>query len=251
MNEPTRILVVDDNEDLRHTFSLVLKRNGYHVDTAEDGVSAVDKFKAQHFDVALMDIIMPRMNGVEAFKQIKEISPGVKVILMTAYSEDALVKIALGEGARCVVHKPLRVDHIMELIRQAAFSHLILIIDDDEDIRCTLARALEGEGYRVLTARSGEEALRTARQNACHIAFIDIKLPLMNGLETYLRLKEVNPGLLAIMMTGYREEVDYLIEQALAASAHACLYKPFDPVEALGVLTQLDEKSKGGEGRDG
>ena len=110
MTNQASVLVVDDNEDLLDTFSLILKRRGFNVDTAENGLSAVDKFKSRHFDVTLMDIVMPEMNGVEAFKKIKEISPGATVILMTAYSEDELISMALDEGAHRVVHKPIKID---------------------------------------------------------------------------------------------------------------------------------------------
>ena len=73
-NKPT-ILVVDDNQDLLETFAMILKRRGYRVQTANDGLSAINKFKEQNFDVTLMDIVMPEMNGVDAFKKIKEIQP--------------------------------------------------------------------------------------------------------------------------------------------------------------------------------
>ncbi len=58
MRDRTRVLVVDDNADLLNTLSLILKRSGFSVDTAEDGLSAVDKFKTQAFDVTLMDIVI-------------------------------------------------------------------------------------------------------------------------------------------------------------------------------------------------
>ena len=117
MTQKFDVLVVDDNEDLLNTFSLILRRHGFNVDTAQDGTSAVEKFRMHHFDLILMDIVMPRMNGVEAFNRIREISPGAKVILMTAYSEDELIKIAVDEGAHRVVHKPLRIDQIIKLIK--------------------------------------------------------------------------------------------------------------------------------------
>ena len=243
MTDQASILVVDDNEDLLETFSLILKRRGFSVDTAENGVSAVDKFKMHHFDVTLMDIVMPEMNGVEAFRKIREISPGATVILMTAYSEEELIKAALDEGAHGVVHKPIRIDQMIELIKEAALNRLILIVDDDADICETMTRTLELQGYQVLAAGSGEEALMIAKERACQIAFIDIKLPLMDGLETYLKLKEINPDILTVMMTGYRDEVKATLERALAASVATCLYKPFSPSEAVGLVSQLGEKA--------
>ncbi len=235
-NQPS-ILVVDDNEDLLDTFALILKRRGFDVDTAGDGVCAVDKFKKHNFDVTLMDIVMPRMNGVEAFRKIREINPKARVILMTAYSEEELIQTAVNEGAHYVAHKPLKIDQMIELIREAASNWPILIIDDDEDICQTMKKALELQGYQVLSASSGEEAITIVQQRVCRIAFVDIKLPLMDGLETLLRLKEINPNIMAIMMTGYRDEVKDTVDKAIAASAITCLYKPFDPLKALELVS--------------
>ena len=242
MTDQMSVLVVDDNEDLLDTLSLILKRRGFNVDTAQDGAHAVDKFKMQHFDVTLMDIVMPEMNGVEAFRKIREMSPGAMVILMTAYSEEKLIDMALDEGAHRVIHKPIRIDQMIELIKEAALNRPILIVDDDDDICHTLAKTLESKGYQVLAAGSGEEALIIARERGCQIALVDIKLPQIDGLETYLRLKEINPDITAIMMTGYRNEVKDALEKARAASAITCLYKPFDPVEAVDLVSQICEK---------
>ncbi|MFH1651010.1 MAG: response regulator [Chloroflexota bacterium] len=239
MKETTSILVVDDNEDLLETFSLILQRRGFQVATAADGLAAVDKFREQHFDVTLMDIVMPEMNGVEAFLKIKELCPGARVILMTAYSEEKLIEMALQEGAYCVVSKPLRIDRIIDLINEISAPGPVLLVDDDADVLGTMAQALKQEGYDVKTVGSGEEAVRLTRERNYPIVFIDIKLPVMNGLETFIRLKEMNPGITAIMMTGYREEMKQTVEAALAASAVTCLYKPFDPLKALDLIHRL------------
>jgi DNA-binding NtrC family response regulator len=240
-NEPT-ILIVDDNEDLLQTFAMILKRRGFCVQTADNGISAVDKFKEQNFDVTLMDIVMPEMNGVEAFKKIKEMQPGAPVILMTAYSDEELIQTAKEEGVRQIIHKPIRIDQLIDMITDAASSQPILIIDDDEDICDTLTKVLKLQGHEVLTAGSGEEAVNIARERACQMAFIDIKLPNIDGLETLLRLKEVNPDMLTIMMTGFRNEVKDALEKAREASAITCLYKPFDPAEAANLVKKMSKK---------
>jgi len=242
-NEPT-VLVVDDNEDLLETFAMILKRRGFFVETADNGASAVDKFKEHNYDVTLMDIVMPKMNGVEAFRKIREMDPGASVILMTAYSEEELIQMARDEGAHQVVHKPIRIDQLIEMIKEAATSQPILIVDDDADICQTLTKALELQGYQVLAAGSGEEAIDIAQEKACQIAFIDIKLPNIDGLETFLRLKEINPNILTVMMTGFRNEVKDALDKAQAASAITCLYKPFDPSEATALVRKIGKKSR-------
>ena len=130
MNDKTTILVVDDNEDLLETFAIILKRRGYEVQTACDGVAAVDKFKEQNFDVTLMDIVMPDMNGVDAFKKIREIQPEASIILMTAYSDEELIRAAADEGVTFIIQKPIRIDMLIKLIDETAGNEPILIVDD-------------------------------------------------------------------------------------------------------------------------
>ena len=120
MNDSLNILVVDDNEDLLDTSSLIFKRAGFSVVTASNGRTAVDMFRDGEFDIALMDIVLPEMNGVEAFRLIRKMNPDTPVILMTGYSDEELEELAVREGARCVMHKPLRVDKMIQIIKDVA-----------------------------------------------------------------------------------------------------------------------------------
>ena len=130
MNDKTTILVVDDNEDLLETFAIILKRRGYEVQTACDGSTAVDKFKEQNFDITLIDIVMPEMNGVDAFKKIKEIQPDASIILMTAYSDEDLIQSAMDEGVTLIIQKPIHIDKLIKLIDEKAGGQPILVVDD-------------------------------------------------------------------------------------------------------------------------
>ncbi len=243
MNDKPTILVVDDNQDLLNTFAMILKRRGFSVQTAGNGVSAVDKFKEQSFDVTLMDIVMPDMNGVDASRKMKEINPEAPIILMTAYSDDELIQSARDGGINKIIHKPIRIDQLIKLINEAADGQPILVVDDDADICDTLTKILKQQGYDVLTANSGEEAITMAQSKSYQMAFIDVKLPNIDGLETLLRLKEINPDLMVIMMTGFRNEVKDALDKAQAASAITCLYKPFDPAEAAELVKKIGKKS--------
>jgi two-component system response regulator HydG len=242
MKDKPTILVVDDNQDLLETFAMILKRRGYRVQTATDGSSAVNKFKEQNFDITLMDIVMPEMNGVDAFKKIKEIQPKAPIILMTAYSDEELIQNAKNEGVCQIIHKPIHIDQLIELINETAGSQPILIVDDDADICETLTQILELQGFEVASASSGEQAVTMTKDTSFQIAIIDVKLPKIDGLETLLRLKEINPDIIVIMMTGFRNEVKEALDKAQAASAITCLYKPFDPAVAAELVKDIIEK---------
>jgi DNA-binding NtrC family response regulator len=119
MNEPLRILLVDDNEDLLMTLSQIFKRAGFDVDVAADGLKAVEQYFQGDFNVTLMDIDLPGLNGVEAFRLIREKDSGAAVILMTGSSNEELMQMAIDEGVLDILRKPLRVDTMIDVIRRS------------------------------------------------------------------------------------------------------------------------------------
>ena len=74
--------------------------------------------------------------------------------------------------------------------------------------------------------------------------FIDMKLPTINGLETYLAIKEINPEAAAIMMTVYRQEMAGLVEEALKNDAYTCLYKPLEMEDVLKLVHEIWERRR-------
>ncbi len=232
----TNVLLADDNADLLNTLSQILGLHGCKVQTAEDGLDAVGKASEANFDVILMDIIMPRMNGIEAFRTIKKSNPSAKVILMTAYYEEDEMEKALSEGVLQALHKPVDIRELIEIIDEATSEFSIIVADDDRSIAETLTRMLELAGYKAYAAASGEEAIKIALHKQVHMAFIDVMMPSMNGPETANRLKALKPGIANIMMTAYRGEVQEMVNGALATSAEKCLYKPFEPSEIMELV---------------
>jgi DNA-binding NtrC family response regulator len=118
VNDPIRVLLVDDNEDLLETFTQILRRKGFYVENANNGLTAVERYFQGEFDVTLMDIVMPELNGVEAFQLIRKIDTKARVILMTGYSDDELMQVAIDKGAWCILHKPIRADKLINMIYQ-------------------------------------------------------------------------------------------------------------------------------------
>lgn len=121
MLENTRVLIVDDNESLSRSMSIVLNRKGCSVDTASDGLEAIKAVKIKSFDVIFMDIRMPGLNGVETFKKIKKQYPAIKVVMMTAYALEELVDEAFREEAFGVLYKPLDMDKVFEMIESIRY----------------------------------------------------------------------------------------------------------------------------------
>jgi two-component system response regulator HydG len=113
------VLVVDDLKSVRRALGGILGDEGYKVVLAEDGYQAIEAARKTPFDLVFMDIKMPGINGVQAFREIKKIDPEAVVIMMTAYSVEDLVSEALGEGAYAVVYKPFDIDEIVNVADSA------------------------------------------------------------------------------------------------------------------------------------
>lgn len=240
-----RILIVDDDTAFCETLSDILEEKGYDCSTAYTGKEAVKKIKKEKFDVVLMDINMPVMNGIDTFKQIKKDNPSTVVIMMSAYSLEDLMKDAIREGAYGVLRKPLDIGRVVATIEAAKEeAALVLVIDDDINTRKTLRDILTQKGFAVTAAKSGEEAIRIAKARPYDIILVDVKLPVLNGLETFLAIKDVNPKVKAIFMTAYREETGELVREALKKGIYACLYKPFEVEEAVELVTRLYKGKK-------
>ena len=118
-----KILVVDDDLSLRKMLEAVLTDDGYDVKEADDGHSAIEAVEDQFYDLILMDIRMARMGGIEALKQIKKLSPGIPVILMTAYASVETAREALKSGAFDYLTKPLDIDELKLIVHRALRHH--------------------------------------------------------------------------------------------------------------------------------
>jgi len=253
MGNKPHVLIVDDDASVLRTMALILERKGYAVTTAGDGPTALEKVEQRPYDIIFMDIQMPLMDGVETYRKIKEIRPDAAAMMMTAYAVEDLVQQALQEGAYGVLHKPLDMDRVIAIIDGAGADKqgaLILVVDDDPSTCVMLQNILTRRGHGVGVAHSGEEAVTAARDPAYDIIFVDMKMPVLNGLETYMALRAVDPEVVVIAMTGYRQEMASLVDEVLANHAYTCLYKPFD-IDRL--LTLVDEiwESKQRRGHQG
>ena len=111
-----RALVVDDEETLRLTVRSALESRNYIVDEAEDGQQAVDKALQCHYDVVILDVNMPNINGLEALQKIKQHSPQTLCLVATAYSDLKDAVTAIKYGAYDYIEKPLNPSHLIKIL---------------------------------------------------------------------------------------------------------------------------------------
>ena len=117
----------------------------------------------------------------------------------------------------------------------------ILIVDDNISLGKTLSFILRRNGYTVISAVDGPQAIEKTREMPFDMIFMDVKMPLMDGVETYRRIKEIRPEAVVTMMTAYA--VNDLIKEALQEGAYGVIYKPLD-MEKVVALIEGQGKSR-------
>lgn len=248
MSEALKILVVDDDRDFGENVRDILEMKDYQVTNAYGGREALELVRRHDFDLVLVDIRMPVMDGLEVYKKIKEISPDTPVIMITAYAAEDLIRETLREGAFGCLRKPLDFDKLLELIENAVSNGMrVLVVDDDEDFCSNMKDVLSDKGYRVCIAYDGNTAIKKAGQKDFDVVFLDMKLPCLNGLETYLVIRDIRPKVVVVVITGYIKEMGDLVQQTLEKNAYALLEKPIDMDRLISLLREIQEERARGE----
>lgn len=118
MVEHARILVVDDDESIRKTLEAILGGKGYRVDTAENGKQAIEKTNNYFYNVALIDVRLPDMEGTELLTKMKDTTPKMRKIIITGYPSLQNAVEALNNEANAYVLKPIDIKKTLETIRE-------------------------------------------------------------------------------------------------------------------------------------
>jgi len=118
MSESARILVIDDEESIRRTISMTLEHAGYKVDTAENGKQAIEKAEINFYNLAIIDIRLPDMEGTELLSAMKETTPKMVKIILTGYPALQNAMTAINKGVNYYLIKPVNTDELLKVIKE-------------------------------------------------------------------------------------------------------------------------------------
>jgi DNA-binding NtrC family response regulator len=118
MAKRSRILVVDDDENIRIVFIMNLENRGYEVDSAANGQEALDKVSRRFYNIALIDIKLPDMEGTDLLNAFNEKRPKMKKIIVTGFPTLENAMKAVNEGADGYILKPVKIETLIETIEE-------------------------------------------------------------------------------------------------------------------------------------
>ncbi|NIM03079.1 response regulator [bacterium] len=250
------ILVVDDRVEDRETLRDILVDRNYRAFIAKDGYEAIDIVRKSDFDVILLDIRMPGMDGMEVLEVVKEIKPDIGVVMMTGYSSEGLAGKSLKKGAYTCLYKPfldmeklLRVIDEVQEKRKRVYSSWqkvrVLLVDEEAAHKEAISNILTGEGYRIIPANNGQEALKRVEESFCNVALIDSELSDMSGPELAKKLKEMSKKTCVIMISRFSALDLETLEDSAKEAIFDYLIEPIDPAQLKKLIKEgLKEQKK-------
>ena len=196
---PFRILLVEDNRDNQKLAERVLENSGARVDTAENGREAVTMAGQTLYDLIIMDLMMPVMDGFQATEEIRarEVTPNrVPIVALTAHATEGFRDRCLDAGMDDYVSKPFKKDRFLAVVDQWVDRRpLVLVADDAPENRLTVKRFLMlGGDYRLMFANNGREALDTFERQDVSLVLLDMEMPVLNGFETARTIRSLPDG---------------------------------------------------------
>ena len=245
-----RILVTDDTEANLTVIRGLLKRTRVTVDTAESGAQTLEMAQKQHYDVILLDHMMPQMDGIETLHELRKL-PGlaeVPCVALTANAVSGAREFYLAEGFSDYLSKPIDGEKLEKLLmaylppekvhepEEPAASRpgktdaaaTVLIVDDDEVI-CRLASEILGKSFRVASCQSGADAPREAEKLRPDLILLDINLGALSGFDVLraLRADAAVGAIPVIFLTGEQDEAAEI--EGFRLGAADFVRKPFVP----------------------
>lgn len=162
-----KVLIVDDDAELRSNLSEILKGAGYHIAEAPSGKEAVEEITSKDFDIVLLDLMMPKMSGIDVLKEIKKIKPKIRVIMITAFATVENAVDAIKKGASDYISKPFRIDDLLTTIRrvieEGRFEEGITKLDLDYTLS-SLASPIRRNIIRLLNSRKSMRLMEIVRE---------------------------------------------------------------------------------------
>lgn len=242
------VLIVDDNDTNRVVLSHTVAHWGMSSETFSSGVAALSSFKdkhnpQKHYDVALLDYDMPMMNGGKLAKALKRIAPDLPIVILSSMGE---ADKSYQEQVSYWLYKPVKKDQLSGILSQI-FHNLstakeadlalptvekrpslrILLVEDNSVNQKVALRMLQRFGYQADTATNGMEAVTAVTSRPYDVVFMDVQMPVMDGLEATRQIRAMN-GTVAqpwiVAMTA--DVVDDAVQTCLEAGMNDFIGKP-------------------------
>ena len=241
-----RVLIADDDADVREVLVESFRDAGFDVLQAANGLEALLCVKRDRPDAVVLDLMMPRLGGVEALKRIHAFNPGIRALVVTGAIDAELHRQATLAGAAGVFAKPVSAATLVAALAGPAPAPApkpaaptpapaqsggsptgrVLVVDDNPEVRAMLEDVLTSLGYTTRSAADGATAVRSVLTEAPDVVLLDVYMPGLSGVGALPTIVALAPNAKVIMISGAANED--VLKRSLAFGAHDYVTKPFE-----------------------
>ncbi len=239
------ILVVDDEVEILDLLSDTLGEYGYNITCVDSGSKAIEMIKRRFYEVVLLDIMMPGIDGIETFKEIKRISPLTTVIMITSLDlEEAVKQTLLKEGAVAVLYKPFKIRKLIDIIEKTYKRLNICLVDKDLQSAANIKSEIEKSNpdYNVVIFQNLLSAIDTIKTGKPDLIIIHAERFTKDEVFEVSQIRKVSPTIRIIIIVQYGIE-DY-VKLYPEEETYLCFYKPFEVKYLLTLIKNIEEKKK-------
>lgn len=229
------ILVVDDDRDNANSLGELFEYEGHATQVVYSGKEAIFAYLQMDFDLAFVDVMMPGLNGVQSFMEIRKLRPRAKVFMMSGYSVEELLRQAINHGALGMLSKPVAPQTLLAAIEQQGPNGLVVAPGPGQAFHAALQGAAQASGKQCQIVTSPAALERGA--SAGDLLVLDLNQPLIDSMGLYSSMRSVHDmpptAIIAPAIPG-------AAPQAMRdMRVTGILNKPFDPVAVLDHLDTL------------
>ncbi|MFZ6029312.1 MAG: response regulator [Chloroflexota bacterium] len=185
------VLVIDDDPAVRDLLKRFLEREGFLIETAEDGLNGLLRAQEIHPDVITLDVLMPEMDGWAVLTALKAepMTEDIPVIMLSIVDDQ---NIGYALGVADYLTKPVDRERLLNTLKRYQSTEVgsVLVVEDDPGTREMFVRTLEKEGWRVSEAENGRVALQKMAQAKPSLIMLDLMMPEMDGFEFITELRK-------------------------------------------------------------
>jgi two-component system response regulator HydG len=237
MAKALRILVVDDDVDNAQSLGELFEMEGHVPLIVHSGEEAIKAYTHEEFDLAFMDVMMPGLNGVESFLEIRRMRPEAKVFMMTGYSVEELLQQAINHGAMGVLSKPMDVRTLINMVGEVGQDGLVVAPGFGPDYAQRLQSLINDSGIKCTLVSDANEPYIESSEN--NLTILDLRRPLIDTVGYYTSLRKSGHMPATIIVTPDSGKTTEGYEALRDLSVTGILNKPFDPMDLLARLETL------------
>src|SRR3989441_6430084 len=258
MSPGPTVLVVDDDRDVRETLVELLRGEGFDVVEAANGLEALLQVKRSRPAGVVLDLLMPRLGGLDALKRIRTFDPAIRIVVITGSPDPELVRQAKALGAVAVLTKPISPPDLLGPLRAAAApapaasalptrtpsarsaaagataTAEILVVAGEPELRARLEGLLTAAGHRVRLTGDAASGVRAVVERAPHIVLLDVEMAGLSGVGVLPTIVALAPDVKVVMV--HERTNAELAKRSLAFGAFDCVTKPVDPPHLLQAI---------------